>query len=202
VGSTALCRWRIRSGRADLAPDIYPSLDPDAWQPDDVLMAPLHSPDGELVGVLSVDLPEGGRKPGRDQCELLEMFAAQAAIAIDNARLHWALRRSVSELEREQQALRASEESFRLAFGSPSGRGGCARPPRAAVGQRCAEQPARLLGASCAGADWPRSPPGTRSAARRRDAAPDRGAVHPRRRVRVVGSVRNGCTTPPPPTSG
>jgi diguanylate cyclase (GGDEF)-like protein/PAS domain S-box-containing protein len=103
-------------------PDNYPSVDPDAWQPDDVLMAPLHSPDGELVGVLSVDLPEGGRKPGRDQCELLEMFAAQAAIAIDNARLHWALRRSVSELEHEQQALRASEESFRLAFeNAPSG---------------------------------------------------------------------------------
>ena len=70
--------------------------DPDAWQPEDVLMAPLYSADGELVGVLSVDLPVGGRKPGKDQCELLEMFAAQAAIAIDNARLHWALRRSLS----------------------------------------------------------------------------------------------------------
>jgi diguanylate cyclase (GGDEF)-like protein/PAS domain S-box-containing protein len=103
-------------------PDHYPTPDPDDWQPDDVLMAPLYSAEGELVGVLSVDLPEGGRKPGPNQCELLEMFAAQAAIAIENARLHWALRLSVHELEREQHALRASEESFRLAFeNAPSG---------------------------------------------------------------------------------
>jgi GAF domain-containing protein len=37
------------------------------------------------------------------------MFAAQAGIAIDNARL-------TEQLRREQDRLRASEESFRLAF--------------------------------------------------------------------------------------
>src|SRR4029453_4411044 len=48
---------------------------------------------------------------------LLEMLAAQAAIAIDNARLHAALVQSVDEL-------RASAESFRLAFENPPrGRG-------------------------------------------------------------------------------
>ncbi len=95
---------------------------PDAWHPEDCLVAPLYAADGELVGVLSVDLPADGRKPGRFQCELLEAYAAQAAIAIDNARLNDALVQSLDELRHEQQALKASEESFRLAFeNAPSG---------------------------------------------------------------------------------
>lgn len=76
--------------------------DPDAWHPWDALFAPLTSPSGELVGMLSVDLPHDGRRPGALQRELLEMFATQAGIAVDNARL--------------SERLRASEASFRLAF--------------------------------------------------------------------------------------
>jgi len=40
---------------------------------------------GEFVGVLSVDLPASGTRPGRRQRELLEILAIQAGIAIDNA---------------------------------------------------------------------------------------------------------------------
>lgn len=50
------------------------------------------------------------------------MFAFQAAIAISNARLRANMQRALVRLEREQQALRASEESFRQAFEyAPSG---------------------------------------------------------------------------------
>ncbi|MBA3233931.1 MAG: diguanylate cyclase [Propionibacteriales bacterium] len=90
-------------------PDLPVSDDPDDWHPLDALFAPLHSVSGQLIGVLSVDLPRDGRKPGPEQCELLEMFAVQASIAIDNARLTDALRR-------EQGRLEASEQAFRLAF--------------------------------------------------------------------------------------
>lgn len=83
-------------------PDIPVSNDPDAWHPLDALFAPLYSISGTLVGVLSVDLPASGRKPDDVQRALLEMFATQAGIAIDNARL--------------MARVRASEESFRLAF--------------------------------------------------------------------------------------
>lgn len=76
--------------------------DPDAWHPLDALFAPLHSFSGDLVGILSVDLPDDGRRPGELQREMLEMYGTQAGIAIDNARL--------------TQQLKASEESFRLAF--------------------------------------------------------------------------------------
>jgi diguanylate cyclase (GGDEF)-like protein/PAS domain S-box-containing protein len=61
---------------------------PDAWHPDDILLAPLYAASRALIGVLSVDLPEGGRRPGRSRCQLLEQFAAYAALAIGNSRVH------------------------------------------------------------------------------------------------------------------
>ncbi len=75
-----------------------------AWHPLDTLYAPLRAPSGDLVGVLSVDLPTNRKRPRRWACELLELLAAQAGIAIDNARL--------------ADDLRAGEELFRLAFDS------------------------------------------------------------------------------------
>ncbi len=61
---------------------------PDAWHPDDILLAPLRAPGGALIGVLSVDLPQDGQRPGRSRCQLLEQFAAYAALAIENSRVH------------------------------------------------------------------------------------------------------------------
>ncbi|MFE2299469.1 diguanylate cyclase CdgB [Streptomyces sp. NPDC059445] len=109
----------------------------DEWHPSDRLFAPLYTPSvsgsggngggnggghGELIGVLSVDRPRNGRKPGAWGREALQMYAFQAAIAISNARLRANMQRALVRLEREQQALRASEESFRQAFEyAPSG---------------------------------------------------------------------------------
>ena len=77
---------------------------------------------GELIGVISVDRPRNGRRPGAWGREALQMYAFQAAIAISNARLRANMQRALVRLEREQQALRASEESFRQAFEyAPSG---------------------------------------------------------------------------------
>ena len=55
--------------------DVLSDAGPDAWHPLDALFAPLHGPDGTLVGMLSVDLPHDGRRPGSLQRELLRMFA-------------------------------------------------------------------------------------------------------------------------------
>ncbi|GAB3653815.1 diguanylate cyclase CdgB [Streptomyces sparsus] len=94
----------------------------DEWHPMDRLFAPMYSSDGELLGVISVDKPRDGRRPGAWGCEALQMYAYQAAIAISNARLRSNMQRALVRLEREQQALRASEESFRQAFEyAPSG---------------------------------------------------------------------------------
>ncbi|WP_046506237.1 diguanylate cyclase CdgB [Streptomyces odonnellii] len=100
----------------------------DEWHPQDRLYAPMYArtaaSDGvkELLGVISVDRPRGGRRPGPWGQEALQMYASQAAIAISNARLRANMQRALVRLEREQQALRASEESFRQAFEyAPSG---------------------------------------------------------------------------------
>ncbi|MFI5756610.1 diguanylate cyclase CdgB [Streptomyces sp. NPDC051569] len=96
----------------------------DEWHPHDRLYAPMYASGGvsELLGVISVDRPRGGRRPGPWGQEALQMYASQAAIAISNARLRANMQRALVRLEREQQALRASEESFRQAFEyAPSG---------------------------------------------------------------------------------
>ncbi|AWW38927.1 MULTISPECIES: diguanylate cyclase CdgB [Streptomyces] len=101
----------------------------DEWHPSDRLFAPMYAPgaqggpaSGELIGVLSVDRPRNGRRPGAWGREALQMYSFQAAIAISNARLRANMQRALVRLERDQQALRASEESFRQAFEyAPSG---------------------------------------------------------------------------------
>ncbi|EGG43876.1 hypothetical protein SGM_6217 [Streptomyces griseoaurantiacus M045] len=99
----------------------------DEWHPADRLFAPLYGPggsgsSGELIGVISVDRPRNGRRPGAWGREALQMYAFQAATAISNARLRANMQRALVRLERDQQALRASEESFRQAFEyAPSG---------------------------------------------------------------------------------
>lgn len=98
----------------------------DEWHPQDRLYAPMYEASGgggsELLGVISVDRPRGGRRPGPWGREALQMYASQSAFAISNARLRANMQRALVRLEREQQALRASEESFRQAFEyAPSG---------------------------------------------------------------------------------
>jgi diguanylate cyclase (GGDEF)-like protein len=79
-------------------PEFAPSEDPEAWHPLDALFAPLIARSGTLLGALSVDLPAGGQRPTRAQCEVLEMFADHAALAIEHARLTAELRASHDEM--------------------------------------------------------------------------------------------------------
>ena len=86
-------------------PDTAPVADgdPDAWHPLDAVLAPLWSRRSGVLGYLSVDLPRDGRRPDAHQLELLTMYAAQASIAIENARLHT----EVVRRDAEQAALLA-----------------------------------------------------------------------------------------------
>jgi hypothetical protein len=83
--------------------------DPHSWHPLDALFAPMQGSSGELVGVLSVDLPRGGRRPDATQCDLLEIYATHAGLTIERVRL-------ADELQQERDRLHASDEAFRLAF--------------------------------------------------------------------------------------
>lgn len=68
-------------------PDIPVLDDPGAWHPEDSLFAPLESSDGEHLGMLSVDVPRDGRRPGPATRRALEAFAVTAALAIQHATL-------------------------------------------------------------------------------------------------------------------
>jgi diguanylate cyclase (GGDEF)-like protein len=80
-------------------PDIPVPDDPEGWHPLDCLFAPLLGPSGEWVGVLSVDDPAGGRRPGEFQREVLSLLAEHASIAILHAGMHTALEQSQIRLE-------------------------------------------------------------------------------------------------------
>src|SRR5579885_2392946 len=74
---------------------------PDAWHPDDMLLVPLISPrEDRLLGIISLDQPEDGKVPTLDTIELVEMFAGQAALAIETSHLF-------QERELERKALEA-----------------------------------------------------------------------------------------------
>jgi diguanylate cyclase (GGDEF)-like protein/PAS domain S-box-containing protein len=81
-------------------PDAPVRDDEGAWHPLDAVVAPLRTSRSGLLGTLSVDLPRDGLRPNAAQLELLEMYAAQASIAIENAMLHTALVERDAERER------------------------------------------------------------------------------------------------------
>ncbi len=104
-------------------PDVAPLGVPDAWHPLDALYAPLRGPAGELLGVLSVDLPVDGVRPGPVRRQVLEMYAVQAGLALHHAqerqrlqervRLGAATRTIVETASRELDLRRVVDQSFR-----------------------------------------------------------------------------------------
>jgi methyl-accepting chemotaxis protein len=71
----------------------------DAWNPDDTLFIPLISPhEDRLLGIISLDQPEDGKVPSLETIEIIEMFAGQAALAIETSYLF-------QEREEERKAL-------------------------------------------------------------------------------------------------
>ncbi|HEU5098120.1 MAG TPA: GAF domain-containing protein, partial [Roseiflexaceae bacterium] len=60
---------------------------PHEWQSGDELFVPLYSTRGKLLGIISVDNPYDRQRPTRRTVEPLEIYAQQAAIAIENLSL-------------------------------------------------------------------------------------------------------------------
>jgi signal transduction histidine kinase len=81
----------------------------DAWHPDDILLVPLISEE-RVLGFISPDDPVDGRRPSLRRVRALELFANQAAVAIELARLFETLRARTVELEVAYAELRQSQE--------------------------------------------------------------------------------------------
>ncbi len=94
-------RW-ILEGRFHHDPDECHKIAervPGHWHEQDFLLTPLQDREGELIGMLAVDGPADDLQPTREGIELLELFANQAATALENARLlkaEVALRQDIS----------------------------------------------------------------------------------------------------------
>ncbi len=88
--------------------------EPVRWHPHDMLLVPLIGPGGDIQGLLSVDRPSEGRIPDRATVEALEIFAAQAAIAIENARLVEALQRRADTLALFNEVSRSATAKLEL----------------------------------------------------------------------------------------
>ena len=72
-------------GLVSHVPDLPLGDDPDSWHPEDALLVPMRASDGELLGVVAVDEPETGLRPGDDELELLVAFSEHVAAAIEAA---------------------------------------------------------------------------------------------------------------------
>ncbi|WP_017934417.1 sensor histidine kinase [Nocardioides sp. Iso805N] len=59
-------------------PPIEASDDPERWHPEDALLAPLRDDDGDIVGILSLDLPASGRRPAGAEWDALQVYPEQA----------------------------------------------------------------------------------------------------------------------------
>ncbi len=69
------------------------------WQQEDMLVVPMYSTNGDLLGWISVDDPADRQRPNRNTVEALEVFANQAAGAVENARLINSYRQRIFELD-------------------------------------------------------------------------------------------------------
>ncbi|MFQ5610723.1 MAG: GAF domain-containing protein [Anaerolineae bacterium] len=73
------------------------------WRLEDSLLTPLYGSEGQIIGMLSVDDPIDGQRPTRRRVETLEIFANQAATAIENANLYQEAARRASQLRLSSQ---------------------------------------------------------------------------------------------------
>lgn len=91
-----------------------------SWQPRDMLLIPMYSlREHKMLGFLSLDDPEDGKRPTDESLELPELFANQAASAIDNARLfdaqkseRIALEQGIAQLCEDLEALQRGNLSI------------------------------------------------------------------------------------------
>ncbi len=87
-----------------------------AWDPDDFLLIPLEDAQGNPLGLISLDEPINGLRPDRATIDSVEVFAAQAALIINNARRYNDLKDRIDSLssgvQRQQRLLNVTQKDL------------------------------------------------------------------------------------------
>ncbi|WGL52228.1 HAMP domain-containing sensor histidine kinase [Nocardioides sp. BP30] len=95
-------------------PPIEADGDPERWQPEDALLAPLLDDDGQIIGALSLDMPADGRRPGDADWEPLQVYAEHARngllAALERLRVAEKLHQLESARDLIRDAIRDSSE--------------------------------------------------------------------------------------------
>ena len=71
----------------------------DTWDPRDLLYMPLLGRAGRIMGIISLDDPDDGRRPTAESLQIIELFAQGAALTIENAQLVAELRLLNADLQ-------------------------------------------------------------------------------------------------------
>jgi diguanylate cyclase (GGDEF)-like protein len=83
-------------------PPAVASPSHDAWHPEDMLLLPMRSATGEILGVVSVDQPLLGRRPSHEEIGVLMAVVDHAGLALEQS-------------QRDVQATRQQSHELRLA---------------------------------------------------------------------------------------
>ncbi len=85
-------------------PLVHPkTTDPHRWRQKDLLFCPLFDSNDTIIGVLSVDAPSNKLRPTEHTIVMLELFANQAAIFIENAQQYQNLAQQTARLKLSSQ---------------------------------------------------------------------------------------------------
>lgn len=100
---------------ADGEPITWPEIN---WQERDLFFIPLRNSQGDPLGIISLDSPVDGRRPDINTAKVVEIFANQAAIAIENVQLFHDTRNYAQQLQQlhevSQQAIRGNNLEQKL----------------------------------------------------------------------------------------
>ncbi|MEW6648768.1 MAG: GAF domain-containing protein [Chloroflexota bacterium] len=83
------------------------------WNADDFLLAPLYDPQGQPLGLISVDDPRDARRPDRPTLDALEIFAVQAALLLENHRYMDSLKSDLAAAQQDSHHLNEAAQSAR-----------------------------------------------------------------------------------------
>ena len=86
------------------------------WNQEDFLLIPLEGPDGNPIGLISMDAPRDNLRPDRATIELLETFATQATLVILNHKrvsdLNGRIQSLTAGLQRQQRLLSVTQNDL------------------------------------------------------------------------------------------